>query len=168
MSGASPGGNWSIPTEGEFLAARNRSTRPQFLSEGPPPPGSRLYLRCGGAVGFAVTPKRDLVNVFNNGGPRGAGGIAVDEAVRLGALTLDCYDGHNWSLRIFYLAHGFGVTGRMAFNPDYAPKGWDYGRYGSPDVVFMALGPQAISLRYTAEQWDEAKVDSLRAAKPLR
>jgi len=157
---------WDEPAPRDFAAARDLSSRRQFLSPADTESllQNRLFLGHGGKVGFAITPEHDLVNVFNNGGPRGAGGEAVDEAVRRGALTLDAYDGH---LPGFYRQHGFRETGRMAFDPDHAPEGWDYARYGHPDVVFMSYGAEGAAVRhYTADRWDEAKADALALARP--
>ena len=49
--------------------------------------GHRLYLAEGGKVGFAIDEHGDLLNLFNNGGPRGAGGDAVTDANARGART---------------------------------------------------------------------------------
>ena len=32
----------------------------------------------------------------------------------------------------------FTETGRMEFNQEYAPEGWDYDLFKEPGVVFMA------------------------------
>jgi hypothetical protein len=82
-----------------------------------------------------VDPHGDVQNVFNNGGPKGAGGKALVAAIENGGRTLDCYAGF---LPRFYRQFGFVETGRMKFNPDFASKDWNFARDGHPDVVFMA------------------------------
>ena len=49
--------------------------------------------------------------------------------------TLDAFDGH---LPKIYAKHGFQETGRMKFDPAYAPPEWDEAKHGRPDVVMMA------------------------------
>ena len=94
----------------------------------------KLFLANDGKTGYALDPDGDLQNLFNNG-PRGGGKAALDDAVKNGATTLDAFDGH---LPALYSKHGFVPTGRMKFNDEYAPKGWDYAKYGRPDIVSMA------------------------------
>lgn len=134
-SGGAAGLLKASPTE--FLKARGGSTRSAFLSATSAKELSqhRLFLSPDKKTGYALDALGDLQNVFNNGGPRGAGSKAVIDGIKKGATTLDAFDGH---LPQYYAKHGFEPTGRMKFNDDYAPSGWDYGKYGRPDVVFMA------------------------------
>ncbi len=121
-------------TPDEFIQARNASSRPGFLS----PLSSadiadhQLFISPDRTYGVAVDPNGDVQNVFNNGGPKGSGAKAVVAAIENGGRTLDAYDGF---LPEFYRQFGFVETGRMSFNPDFAPDGWTG---GTPDVVFMA------------------------------
>ena len=174
---------WGTPTPEAFIAARNRTSRPGFLSPLVPEDikDHKLFTTEDGTVGFAISPDGDIQNVFNNGGPKGAGAEAMLAAIRRGGNTLDCYDGF---LPTFYSQLGFEETGRIKFNPEYA-HGWDTAKYDHPDVVFMAwaglpapleeLRPvlsdkqkwsgHAISQRYyPGEQWDAAKADARGAA----
>lgn len=121
----------------EFVAARDRSSRQQFLS-----PNSaedlanhKLLTSADGTVGISVDPKGDIQNVFNNGGPKGGAAKAMVAAIANGGRTLDCYDGY---LTRLYSRFGFAEDSRMKFNPDYAPAGWDHAKYDSPDIVFMS------------------------------
>jgi GNAT superfamily N-acetyltransferase len=120
----------------EFVAARDQNTRSYFLSSKTTDElkDDRLFLSGDRHSGYALDPHGDLQNLFNNG-PKGGGRIALLDAVKNGATTLDAFDGH---LPALYTQHGFVATGRMKFNDDYAPQGWDYGKYGRPDIVFMA------------------------------
>jgi hypothetical protein len=54
-------------------------------------------------------------------------------------------------------------TGRMKFNPEYAPEGMPKGE--APDVVFMAINAKPGPVRYY-DDWDEAKAAARRAARP--
>lgn len=76
----------------------------------------------------------DVQNVFNNGGPKGAAAGAIVAAIANEGRTLDCYDGF---LPSYYRQFGFEETGRMKFNPEFAPANWDP-KLGAPDIVFMA------------------------------
>lgn len=176
------------PTAAErFLAERNKSARPGFLSHlsASDLSAHRLLTAHQGRVGVALSPQGDIQNLFNNGGPKGAGVDALAEAIDQGGRTLDCYDGY---LPKLYTQLGMVETGRMAFNREFAPPGWDYARLGQPDVVFMAWKgwpqddkqgsierakaksgglPLVRSARlYNGAQWDRAKLDARRAANP--
>lgn len=133
--------NQSTPKQ--FIAARNKSTRAAFLSSHTADDlaDHKLFMAPGGKVGYALDKDGDLQNLFNNGGPRGAGQKALIDAIHRGATTLDAFDPH---LPALYSRYGFVPVGRMKFADEYAPAGWDYQRDGRPDVVFMAYrgGPR--------------------------
>jgi hypothetical protein len=133
---AGAGGGFTSTTPAEFIAARNQSARPQYLSPLEPTDLSdhTLLLNNDKTVGAAIDPQGDLQNVFNNGGAKGAAGDVIVEAIGKGARTLDCYDGY---LNDYYHQFGFVETGRIKFNPEFA-HGWDVNKHGTPDVVFMA------------------------------
>lgn len=120
---------------------------------------SRVFLAENGEAGFVVSPEGDLQNVFNNG-PKGTGVGAdmVEHAIENGAVTLDAYDGF---LPRFYTEHGFAETGRMKFNPEYAPDGWNFEADDSPDVVFMSLGAGTQPKRwFNGDEWNAAKASA--------
>jgi 8-oxo-dGTP pyrophosphatase MutT (NUDIX family) len=118
----------------EFIEARNKSTRSQYMSPLKPEDlaGYKLFTNADRTVGAAVDPKGDIQNVFNNGGPKGAAAQAMVEAIKQGGKTLDAYDTF---LPKYYRQFGFEETGRMKFNPEFAHD-WDPAN-GTPDVVFM-------------------------------
>lgn len=126
----------------EFLDARNRSDRPQFLSpkdeeslQGVLDQGGMARLSADGTSGYVLTHDGDLRSVFNNGGPRGAGMAAVIDAIARGAKTLDCIgDG----LAVRYSRAGFVARRAERWSDEHAPEGWDYQRDGRPDIFFMA------------------------------
>lgn len=121
-----------------FIAARDKSTRKGFLSPLTPEDlkGYKLYLSHDGKVGGAMSPKGDMGNLFNNGGPKGAAHEILLEMIADGGKTADAYDGY---LPELYANFGLFESGRMKFNPEYAPPGWNFEKDDSPDVIFLAL-----------------------------
>ena len=103
--------------------------------------GSRYYVseQHDGLVGYAVSPSGELFNLFNNSGVRGVGQDAISHATQHGATNLFAFD----LLEDMYARHGFEVTKREAWNPEYAPENWDYDKHGTPGVVYMDLRAQA-------------------------
>jgi hypothetical protein len=122
----------------DFINARNTSTRVQYLSPLTPNDLSdhKLYMNTDKTVGVAISKDGDIQNVFNNGGPKGAGTAAVKWAIANGGTTLDCFDGF---LPSYYKSLGFEEVSRVKFDRQYAPSTWDYAKAGEPDVVFMRL-----------------------------
>lgn len=131
--------------------------------------GSDLHLTPDGDAGAVVSPEGDIQNVFAlDDAPSGAGRAALAQAIEAGGTTLDCYDGY---LRDLYMEFGFRETGRMEFNPEHAPDGFNPDKYGHPDVVFMHLAPEEPSGElsqeyYDGDEWGDAKEESRRAANP--
>lgn len=123
-------------TPEHFIRMRDKSNRPGFLSPLVPEDllEHTLIVNGDGTVGAAVSPDGDIQNVFNNGGPKGGAAAAIRSAMQRGGKTLDCYDGF---LPAYYSNFGFSETERLTFDPQYAPKNWDYEKYDNPDVVFM-------------------------------
>lgn len=118
-----------------FVEERARSPRQEFLT-----PNSEedlanhtVVMLKGGKVGYAISPEGDLQNVFNNNG-QGAGAEAICDAIARGARTLDCFDGF---LPMYYTKFGFVKVREISWDDQYAPKSWDYGKLGRPNVVFM-------------------------------
>lgn len=168
----------------EFIAARSQSKHPGYLSPLEPSDleHSEIYLGANGTVGVAVT-NGDIGNVFNNGGPRGAGAVAVATAIDHGGRTLDAFDGF---LPRFYGQLGFRETGRMKFDPAQAPPSWNSAEDDHPDVVFMAwqgyTGGRTVAINRAADRnsadrlpvmpsgnyyddFAQAKADAARMAK---
>ena len=120
-----------------FLSARDKSSRPVMFSDFTHDSlaSMEMHLSADGKVGYLLSPEKHLGNVFNNGGPKGAGSLAVLDAIKNGAQTLDCYDP---VLPTIYSRCGFVPTARIKFNDEYAPKDWDYEKNGRPDIVIMS------------------------------
>ena len=127
-----------------FVALREKSKRPEFLTPYTPEEmkGWRHFMTEDG-VGFTLTDKMDIVGVVNNSGQKGAGEGAVIEAVAQGGKTLDCVGGH---LKAYYESFGFleNEAKRLKWNEQYAPKGWNYDKYGRPDIYFFEY-PEGLS-----------------------
>jgi hypothetical protein len=127
-------------TPDEFIAARDKSTRGGYLSglTKDELKSFKLLLSEDGTVGGALSKDGDMCNLFNNGGPKGAAAEVLLKMMAEGGKTADCFDGY---LPHLYAQFGLVESGRMKFNPDYAPKGWNFARDGHPDVVFLRKGP---------------------------
>jgi HK97 family phage portal protein len=125
-----------------FLAARNKSTRPENFSDIDPERLARStkFMSEDGTAGCLVDEDGDLGNVFNNGKTPKAGMAAVLTAIESGAQTLDCYDNF---LPARYAQVGYIATAKIKWNDDYAPPDWDYTK-GRPDVIIMSYqgGPR--------------------------
>lgn len=93
----------------------------------------KLYLSDSELSGFGLTEERELISVFSLPGAF-QGKLAVDKAVQMGAVKLDCFD---TKLVQFYGQFGFEETDRLTWDDKYAPDGWNYERFGRPDIVFM-------------------------------
>jgi hypothetical protein len=90
-------------------------------------------------MGYAITPKKEIANVFNNSlSIRHTGLAMVVDAIRHGGKTLFCFDGYPARL---WKKIGFVETNRDAFDPMFAPEGWNYYWYGKPDVVCLVFWP---------------------------
>ncbi len=126
----------------EFLRSQENMGRGAYLTKHTPESlqeivngGGKLYLSDDMRVGFIVTGEGDLQNLFNNGGPTGAGRAALVHAIAEGnAKTLDCFDPY---LPRLYNEFGFRAYEVWEFDDQYAPDGWDYDKLGRPHVVLM-------------------------------
>jgi len=126
---------------------RNRDRLPKHLKAFVTPHSAKDYRRLGaevymtrdGLAGYAITRDRDLISVFSLPGAR-RGAEVVADAIERGARSLDCIDG---KLPEFYNRFGFKEYDRIAWDDKYAPKDWDYDRFGRPDIVYMRLKPKS-------------------------
>jgi hypothetical protein len=95
----------------------------------------RIGLSFDATTGYAVKPDGDLISVHSRVKGNGARAV-IDAVVNAGASKLDCFD---TGLKEYYERFGFEETGRDQWNPEYAPKNWDYQKFGTPDIVYMTL-----------------------------
>jgi len=94
-------------------------TAPAELAEG------TFYLTTDGASGFGVTWEGELVGLFST--VRGRCADLLDQAVKIGATELNCFD--DGRLPGIYARHGFVEYDR---EPNWTP--------GGPDVIYMDRG----------------------------
>ena len=98
--------------------------------------GAKAYLIKEGDAGFCINKDKEIISVFSKP-EKHLGKELLLEAIKLGGKYLDCIGtGH---LSKFYNSLGFKEYKRMKWNPDYAPKNWDYEFFGKPDIIFFKL-----------------------------
>lgn len=87
-----------------------------------------------------VNPDGDIKGLFKlpESTVKGVADDLLSTAVKVGGVKLDNYDTY---LTKVYVRCGFRICARTAFNPDYAPKGWDKDQHGCPDVVALVYDP---------------------------
>lgn len=117
------------------VAKRKLRSRGQFVALYTPNQyrDMRLFVADDGLSGFAVKPDGDIVSVWSLA--KGRLAEMLDVAREAGGYRLDCFQ----PLAKVYQRHGFRVTGRVRWDDQYAPEGWDYGQNGRPDVIYLAL-----------------------------
>lgn len=96
------------------------------------------YLDAWGATGYAITGEKEIVALFN-GKEESLGDQLVFDALKNGGRWLNCFEGF---LASFYHDFGFKSVAYLEWDDEQAPDGWDYERYGRPDVLFMAFNPR--------------------------
>ena len=106
--------------------------------------GFKFYLAPDKSAGVGVTPDGDLVSVFKAPGSKVDIDPLLEQAAQR-AIKLDAYDTGNGFLINKYGKLGFRPVARVAFNPDFAPKGWSYKRLGRPDIVYMVRDPDGVT-----------------------
>lgn len=87
-------------------------------------------------AGLYIKKDGELGGLFNGSDISGIGSELVEKAVRRGADHLNCFDG---KLVDYYMDLGFSEVNRIEWDDEYAPEGWDYGKFGKPDVVIMEV-----------------------------
>lgn len=85
--------------------------------------------------GYAIKSDGELISVFNYG-EKGQGVKLIKDAIKNGATKLNTFDGF---LPEYYKQFGFKEVKRIKWNDKYAPKNWDYEKFGRPDIVYMEL-----------------------------
>ncbi|MEG1997825.1 MAG: hypothetical protein RR051_05225, partial [Clostridiales bacterium] len=97
--------------------------------------GAQTFLAADGLAGVAVWPGGNIGAVFKNGQlkTKDTADDLVLTALSNGGNKLDNFDGN---LSNMYSKYGFIPVAKVAFNPEYAPEGWNYEKFGQPDVIF--------------------------------
>jgi hypothetical protein len=90
-----------------------------------------------------ISPDGDIKGVFKFADTqrRGVANDILQEAVRQGGIKLDNFNNYLTSI---YEDNGFRTVGRVPFNREYAPPGWDEALHGTPDVVAMIHDPKGL------------------------
>ena len=84
--------------------------------------------------GFGINPNGELISVFALERKRGK--ILVAEAKRRGAKYLSCMGDH---LLEMYSEFDFSPVEILKWDNQFAPKNWNYERFGTPNIYDMKL-----------------------------
>jgi hypothetical protein len=87
-------------------------------------------------AGVTVTDDGEIAGLFNDSPISGLGEVLLYKAIDEGGDHLNCFEGF---LSEWYEDHGFEIVNRIPWDDEYAPRGWDYEKFGRPDVVEMEL-----------------------------
>ena len=119
-----------------------------------------------GRAGVAVTPEGDLISVHKHPDStvESMKPLIAEAASR--ATTLDAYD-IGGVLPDLYAPYGFRVVGRLKFDRQYAPDGWDYAKLGEPDVVFMVKDIDGRTDALAVPPKDAGGYESIRDSVPV-
>jgi hypothetical protein len=96
--------------------------------------GTRLFLSHDKKSGFGLNPDGYLISVFSTDKGRGKGLVLA--AYNKGAKALDCLGEH---LKTLYSQFGFRVLDNLPWSDEYAPKNWDYQKFGRPNYYEMVI-----------------------------
>jgi hypothetical protein len=96
--------------------------------------GTKLFLSEDKQSGFGINPDGELLSVFAL--ERGRGRVLVAEAKRQGATYLSCIGNHLLNL---YAEIGFAPVEVLTWDNRFAPKNWNYERFGTPNIYEMRL-----------------------------
>ena len=87
-------------------------------------------------VGYAIHNRtKEIFGLFNNSGVQGLGKHAICDSIEQGADNLFCFD----ILCPLYNQFGFKIYNIDRWDDKFAPRFWDYHKYGRPNVVWMKL-----------------------------
>lgn len=140
--------NLVLTTPEQFNEAMLKNPHPESLTVHTPEEfaGAQLLLSKDGKTGGALMPDGEMVNLFNNGGPKGAATNPVNgvmaELIRRGGTHLDVFD--QPGLVAAYGRNGMVEVARMKYDPSFGPL-----PDGTmPDIVFMAKSDRPILGNY--------------------
>ena len=124
-----------------FIIVRDRTNREGFITPYTEMEmireGFETYQVRGFDIGFALHKlddgNVDITSVFNNEKEvRNIGNYLLKAALKHGGTQLDHFEG---KLSDIYGRNGFKEYERYKWDDNYAPKNWNYEKYGRPDVV---------------------------------
>lgn len=144
-TGEEVGVGYAAIEEGHFADTRDEFTPEKYKAFVTPytpdeyrEMGAECYMSETGNSGFAVKPDGDIISVFAKKGADEGDYAVASAIIQRGGHKLDCFDGHLSDE--FYPQFGFKETGRLTWDDQYKPEGWNYEDHNRPDVVYMALG----------------------------
>lgn len=129
-----------IVSEDEFISARDKLHHDLFAFLTPyteidyKNKGTKLFLSQDLKSGFGVNPDGELISVFALERQRGK--ILVAEAMKQGAKYLSCMGDH---LLEMYSEFGFSSVEILKWDNRFAPRNWNYERFGTPNIYDMKL-----------------------------
>ncbi len=95
---------------------------------------TKLFLSNDFKSGFGINPDGELISVFSLEKARGK--ILVKKAVKEGASYLECMGD---KLLELYSSFGFSPVKITKWDNQFAPKNWNYERFGTPNIYSMRL-----------------------------
>ena len=138
--------NWIVNDYDSFVDSLNKSNRSGFLTHYTAKDlykkGATTYQLKGYNIGYALCPdpedgEVDIISVHNNEpNVHNIGDLMLTLAKENGGTKLDHFEG---KLSDIYKRNGFKEYDRYQWDDQYAPKDWDYQRYGRPDVVMRKI-----------------------------
>lgn len=129
-----------LVSSGEFISSRDKLHHDLFAFLTPHTEvdyknkGTKLFLSEDMQSGFGVNPDGELISVFALERQRGK--ILVAEAMKHGAKYLSCMGDH---LLEMYSEFGFSSVEILKWDNKFAPKNWNYERFGTPNIYDMKL-----------------------------
>lgn len=97
----------------------------------------KRFMTPDGKTGFAIKPDGELVSLFDNSDVPNQGKAALVQAIKAGAVYLNCFDSMNHFLPQLYTDFGFEGFRADKFDINLAPAGWDFQKFGTPDIISM-------------------------------
>lgn len=90
-------------------------------------------------AGFSITKDGNIISVFksDNSKTKKVLDTFIPMAIENGGNHLDCFNFGETGLVYLYEEYGFQPIAKLKFDRNYAPDGWDYNKWGEPDIVFM-------------------------------
>jgi hypothetical protein len=121
-----------------FVESRDRSgglyNMTQYSAKHLDKAGIKAYRLGDYDAGFAVHPDGEVVNGYNNSGVPNLGTIgAIDAIANKNGKHGNNFDGH---LTTLWGSIGFEEVRRVKWDDKLAPEGWNYKKYGKPEVVY--------------------------------
>ncbi len=102
---------------------------------------TKLFLSDDNRCGFGLNSDGQLISVFSLEKERGP--LLVQEALARGARYLNCM---GKKLCELYGDAGFEIIKEESWNEEYAPKHWDYDRFGTPNYYEMELKKENLQI----------------------